>query len=176
MHHHAPTPPKPRPFLWQRAPEEIRAPINAESAYEDIESWILSCVAFRLGVDPLDLDPGESPRRYGFTSEMEAQLTRDLARWLGRILPSDLFRQSANVSDVARFLARGRSVQGEASTTLVRAIEAREALARRPKGAARRPRRATPSALRQRLADLPDSDFGGRVSGSFPERRAAASA
>ena len=36
MHHQASSPTKPRPFLWQRAPEEIRAPIDAESPYEDI--------------------------------------------------------------------------------------------------------------------------------------------
>ena len=175
MHHQAPSPTKLCPFLWQRAPEEIRAPIDAESAYEDIESWILTCIAFRLGVDPLDLDPRESPRCYGFTGEMATQLSRDLVRWLGRILPSDLFRESVNVSDVARSLARGRSLAGEASTALVRATAAFEAPARRPSEAARRPRRATPSALRERLADLPDPDFGGRASGSFPERRAAAS-
>ena len=174
MHCQASNSTKPGPFLWQRAPEEIRAPIDAESAHEDIESWILSCIAFRLGVDPLDLDPHESPSRYGFTRDMAAQLTRDLARWLGRILPSDLFRESVAVSDVARSLARGRSLAAEASTALVRVTEALEALARRPSEAARRPRRATPLGVWCPSADLSDPDFGGQASGSFLERRAAA--
>ncbi len=37
MHHQASGPTKLRPFLWQRTHEEIRAPIDADSAYEDIE-------------------------------------------------------------------------------------------------------------------------------------------
>ncbi len=101
------------------AREEPPAP-EAPSTHRasEIEEWLKTNLAAKLGIDPSRVDVGQPVTRYGLDSLLAVELMHEIETGLGVSLPLANFLQSPSIAELARLaseqLEEGRPLSGVA--------------------------------------------------------------
>ncbi|MCA1633580.1 MAG: condensation domain-containing protein, partial [Acidobacteria bacterium] len=100
------------------APEKIELVSPATTA-RDVESFLISHIAARLKVDPHTIRTSDPITRYGFDSLMSIELTHEVEKALGIVIPMTCFLGSPTIADIAaQAIAQLTEALPHASATL----------------------------------------------------------
>jgi myxalamid-type polyketide synthase MxaD len=102
--------------------EEVNSQSDSRTA-EDIQTWLVSKLSERLGIESHEIDVREPFSSYGLGSTEAVSLSGELAEWLGRKLSPALAYEYPTIETLARHLAESP----EASESIPRADPRREA-------------------------------------------------